>query len=84
MSNSNRVSIDNLSSKIMEYLQEYKEDISEEVKNTTNKLIKEAAGELKHISPKAKKRVYLRKWKIQGISDWVEPRKLCKILEYKK
>ena len=78
MSNSNRVSIDNLSSKIMEYLQEYKEDISEEVKNTTDKLIKEAAGELKHISPKAKRTVKLRGGTI------VEPRRICKILEHKK
>ncbi len=78
MSNSNRVSIDNLSSKIMEYLQEYKEDISEEVKNTTDKLIKEAAGELRHISPKAKRTVKLRGGTV------VEPRKLCEILEYKK
>ena len=44
MSNSNKVSVDNFSSKLMEYLQEYKEDISEEVKNTSDKLIKEAAG----------------------------------------
>ena len=78
MSNSNKVSVDNFSSKIMEYLQEYKEDISEEVKNTTNKLVKEAAGELRHISPKAKRTVKLRGGTV------VEPRKLCEILEYKK
>ena len=78
MSNSNKVSVDNLSSKLMEYLQEYKEDISEEVKNTTDKLIKEAAGELRQISPKAKRTVKLRGGTV------VEPRKLCEILEYKK
>ena len=78
MLNSNKVSVDNLSSKLMEYLQEYKEDISEEVKNTTDKLIKEAAGELRQISPKAKRTVKLRGGTV------VEPRKLCEILEYKK
>lgn len=78
MSNSNKVSVDNFSTKLMEYLQEYKEDISEEVKNTTDKLIKEAAGELRQISPKAKRTVKLRGGTV------VEPRKLCEILEYKK
>lgn len=74
MSNSNKVSVDELSSKLMEYLQEYKEDIQEDVKEVANKNIREARNELKQISPKAEKKVFLRKWSIQGDSDWVEPR----------
>ncbi len=76
MSNSNKVSIDNLSSSIMKALQEYKDDISEEVKETSEKLIKEARNELKQISPKTSKTV-----KLKGGTSIV-PRKLCKILEY--
>lgn len=76
MSNSNKVSIDNLSSAIMEYLQDYKEDIKDDVVETSNKLIKEASKELRQISPKAGKTV-----KLKG-GTTVAPRKLCKILEY--
>lgn len=72
MSNSNKVSIDNLSSAILKQLQEYKDDISEEVKEASDKLIKEARDELKSISPKANKRVYLRKFSSTGQSDWQE------------
>lgn len=78
MSNSNKVSIDNLSSAIMETLQEYKDDISEDVKEISDKLIKEASKELRSISPKANRTV-----KLKG-GTTVVPRKLCKILEYKK
>lgn len=76
MSNSNKVSIDNLSSAIMKALQEYKDDISDEVKEVSDKLIKEAKDELKQISPRAIKTVKLR-----GRTS-VTPRKLCKVLEY--
>lgn len=78
MSNSNKVSIDNLSSEIMKTLQEYKDDISDEVKEISDKLVKEARNELKQISPRAKRTV-----KLKGGTS-VAPRKLCKILEYKK
>ncbi|MCI8486129.1 MAG: hypothetical protein HFJ20_03355 [Clostridia bacterium] len=78
MSNSNKVSIDNLSSQLMKYLQEFKEDIDDEVKETSDKIIKEATKELKQVSPEADKIV-----KIKG-NITVEPRKLCKILEYKE
>lgn len=78
MSNSNKVSIDNLSSAIMETLQEYKDDISKDVKEISDKLIKEASKELRSISPKANRTV-----KLKG-GTTVVPRKLCKILEYKK
>ena len=71
MSNSNKVSIDNLSSAIMEYLQEYKEDINDEVQEASDKLTKEARNELKSISPKAEKTV-----KLKG-GTTVVPRKLC-------
>ncbi len=78
MSNSNKVSINNLSSEIMKALQKYKDDISDEVKEVSDKLIKEASKELRSISPKANKTV-----KLKGGTS-VAPRKLCKILEYKK
>lgn len=78
MSNSNKVSIDNLSSQLMRYLKEFKEDIDDEVKETSDKIIKEATKELKQVSPEADKIVKL-KGKIT-----VEPRKLCKVLEYKE
>lgn len=71
MSNSNKVSVDNLSSAIMTYLKEWREDIEEDVKELADKNIKEARSELKSISPKAKKTV-----KLKGGGS-VVPRKLC-------
>lgn len=76
MSNSNRVDINKLSSKIMEYLQDCKEDIDEEVKEVSDKLIKEASKELKSISPKSDRTVKLKN------RTSIVPRKLCKIMEY--
>lgn len=76
MSNSNKVSIDNLGSEIMKYLQEYKEDIDDEVKETSDNLIKEACTELKQISPKADEVVYLRKSHSKfgvGEANWQNP-----------
>lgn len=73
MSNSNKVSIDDLSSVVMKQLQEYKEDITDDVEETSDKITKEARDELKSISPKANKRVYLRKFSSTGQSDWQEP-----------
>lgn len=78
MSNSNKVSVDNLSSEIMKCLTECKEDINNEVKEVLDKLIKEARNELKSISPRASKTV-----KLKGGTS-VVPRKLCKIMEYEK
>jgi len=78
MSNSNRVSVDNLNSALMKYLQEYKENIEDDVKEVADKNIKEAKNELKSISPRANKTVKLR----GGGS--VEPRKLCKVLDYEE
>lgn len=71
MSNSNKVSVDNLSSAIMTYLKEWREDIEEDAKELADKNIKEARSELKSISPKAKKIV-----KLKGGGS-VIPRKLC-------
>lgn len=72
MSNSNKVSIDKLSAEIMKALTEYKEDINEEVKEVSDKLIKEASQELKQKSPKAEEMTYLRKG-----SEPQKARKLC-------
>lgn len=77
MSNSNKVSIDKLSTEIMKALTEYKEDINVEVKEVSDKLIKEASKELKQISPKTEKKVYLRKG-----NEPQKPRKLCKRMVY--
>lgn len=65
MSNSNRISVDKLSSEIMKYLTEYKEDIDEEVKEVANKVTKEARAEVKAKSPVSKKDVRLRGGDIQ-------------------
>lgn len=78
MSNSNKVSIDNLSSEIIKCLTEYKDDITDEAKELSDKAIKEANKELKQVSPKAKRTV-----KLKGGTS-VSPRKLFKVLEYEK
>ena len=78
MSNSNKVSVDNLSSAIAKYLQEYKEDIEEDVKEVADKNIKEARNELKSISPRTNRTVRLKG------GTTVAPRKLFKIMECKK
>ena len=41
-----------LSKELMRYLQDYKEDIDEEVEKTANSVGKKAVAELKQISPK--------------------------------
>lgn len=78
MSNSNKISIDKLSSELQKTLQEYKENIEEEVKEIADKKIIAAKNELKAISPRASKTV-----KLKG-GTTVVPRKLCEIMEYKK
>lgn len=77
MSNSNKVSVNKLSSEILKALTEYKENINEEVKEVSDKLIKEASQELKQISPKAEEITYLRKG-----SEPQKSRKLRKRLDY--
>lgn len=56
----NKVSIDKLGSAIQEYLENYKEDIEEDVVELSNKYTKEAKNELQQISPKSKKDVHLK------------------------
>ena len=68
MSNSNKVSVYNLSSAIMKALTDYKSDIDDDVKELADQNTKKARDELKSISPKAKKKVYLRKFS-SGDSD---------------
>lgn len=68
---SNKVSIDKLGSEIQKYLNEYKEDIEEEVVTLSNKYSKEARKELISISPKSKKIVHLKGGGEQ------KPRSLC-------
>lgn len=48
---SNHVSVDNLSKKIQEYLYEYHEDITDEVKETAQRIGNEAKAELIRLSP---------------------------------
>lgn len=60
MSNSNKVKIDSLSVEIIKALTEYKDSIEEDVKETSDKLIKEAVKELKEKSPKSNKDVKIK------------------------
>lgn len=57
---SNKISIDKLGTEIQKYLNEYKEDIEDEVVILSNKYSKEARKELINISPKSKKNVHLK------------------------
>lgn len=72
MSNNKKVTADSFSSAVMNYLQDYKEDIFEDVKELADKYSKEAQRELRDISPKAKKKVYLKK-SLLCDSNFVEP-----------
>ena len=55
---SKSIDVNLLSKEVMQYLQEYKEDIDEEVEETANSVGKKAVAELKQISPKrCKKRI---------------------------
>jgi len=60
MLNSNKISIDKLSSSILKILQENKDNIEEDVKKVSEETIKEARNELKQISPKARRTVKLK------------------------
>lgn len=52
---SNLIEVNLLSKELMKYLQEYKEDIGEEVEEVANNIGKKAVAELKQISPKRSK-----------------------------
>lgn len=54
-----------LSKELMKYLNEYQEDISEEVESVANKVGKEAVNELKQISPKGARESYAKGWKLK-------------------
>lgn len=64
MSNSNRISIDNLSEEIYNMLFNYKEEIEEDVKEISDEMTKQAKIKLKRISPK-KTAKYSKSWTIK-------------------
>ena len=70
--NSNRISVDKLSTEIMKMLTEYKEDINEEVESLSKKYVNKACSELKSISPVSKEKVQLKKYS-NGIKEYQYP-----------
>lgn len=51
---SQKIKVDDLSKTIMSYLQDYVEDVEEDVVTTTDKITKKAVEELKRTSPRGK------------------------------
>jgi len=51
---SNKIKPDELEKRVMDYLQNYKEDIDEEVMETVDEVTKQARDELKQVSPRGK------------------------------
>lgn len=65
---SNKISISDLNDSIFKVLSEYKENIDEEVKETANKIAKEAKEDLMNDSPRSKKersQKYYKGWAIK-------------------
>ena len=65
---SKTINPDELSKVVMDYLQNYKEDIDEDVKDTVDDITKKARDELKQISPRGKgsrKTPYYKGWAIK-------------------
>lgn len=65
---SNKISISDLNDSILKVLSEYKENIDEEVKETANKIAKEAKEDLMNDSPRSKKersQKYYKGWAIK-------------------
>ena len=65
---SNKISISDLNDSIFKVLSEYKENIDEEVKETANKIAKEAKEDLISNSPRSKKergQKYYKGWAIK-------------------
>lgn len=65
---SNKISIADLNDSIFKVLSEYKENIDEEVKETVNKIAKEAKEDLINDSPRSKKersQKYYKGWAIK-------------------
>ena len=58
---SKSIEVNLLEKELMRYLQDYKEDIDEEVKEVANSVGKKAVAELKQISPKRCKKTILQR-----------------------
>lgn len=54
-----------LSKELMKYLQDYKENIDEEVEEVANDIGKKAVAELKQISPKRSKKGILQRLEVK-------------------
>lgn len=67
---SKKVTVDNFALEIANLLQEYGEDIEDDVKECTNNVIKEAKREIIANSPKSKKDVYLKGGKIHKAGSY--------------
>ena len=80
---SQKIKVDDLSKTIMSYLQDYVEDIEEDVVTTTDKITKKAVEELKQKSPRGKgtrEKPYHLGWRRQkGISALKNHRYTIKI-----
>lgn len=66
---SNNIKPEELKKVLMEYLENYAEDINEDVEDTTNTVIKEAKQELVQTSPRsgiARKTKYYKGWAIKN------------------
>lgn len=67
-----KVKVNNLTSQIMDILENYVDDIEDIVKEETNSTIKEAKSELVSISPKAKKPVKTKSGKTVNPGDYAK------------
>ena len=64
----NSIDVNLLSKEVMEYLENYVEDIEEQVETVTNEVCKDAVKELKEKSPREKgkrKKPYYKGWRIK-------------------
>lgn len=59
------IDVDLLSKEVKQYLEEWKENIDEEVKEIADKVGKEAVAELKQTSPKRSKKRILQRMEIK-------------------
>ena len=62
---SKKVDVNLLEKELSNYLANYSEDISEEVKTVADKVGKEATNELKQISPKGVRGQYAKGWRLR-------------------
>ncbi len=64
----NSIDVNLLSKEVMEYLENYVEDIEEQVETVTNEVCKDAVKELKEKSPRGegkRKKPYYKGWRIK-------------------